>query len=189
VDCLYCGPRIVDQWRQLVKEAAPTLFLTLTKAGKTVEEAARALTTFLQRLRRGSKGNGPNRVDVHEAYPIGYFVVLERRHSNFEENGFLALANTLYRQFKALLEKAGFPSIHFYDLRRSVVTLLLARGVPPRVVQEILGHSQIGITMDIYSHVLPIMHQEAMGKLNEAFTHGDEEEETNNDDTASGGWC
>jgi len=88
-----------------------------------------------------------------------------------------------------LLEKAGLPSIRFHDLRHSVATLLLARGVHPKVVQGILGHSQIGITMDIYSHVLPIMHQEAMGKLNEAFTHGDEEEETNNDDTASGGWC
>jgi len=88
-----------------------------------------------------------------------------------------------------LLEKAGLPSIRFHDLRHSVATLLLARGVHPKVVQGILGHSQIGITMDIYSHVLSIMHQKAMGKLNEAFTHCDEEEDTNNDDTASGGWC
>src|ERR1700730_2723604 len=86
-DCLYCGPRKVDQWRQLVKAAEPTLFSTLTKAGQTVEEAARALTTFLQYLRRGSKGRGPNRVGVREAYPVEYFAVLER-HSNFEENGF-----------------------------------------------------------------------------------------------------
>ena len=86
-DCLYCGPRKVDQWRQLVKEATPTLFLTLTKAGKTVEEAARALTTFLQYLRRGSKGKGPNCKGAREAYPIEYFAVLER-HNNFEENGF-----------------------------------------------------------------------------------------------------
>jgi hypothetical protein len=86
-DCLYCGPRKVDQWRLLVKEAAPTLFLTLTKAGKTVEEAARALTTFLQYVRRGSKGRGPHRKGAREAYPIEYFAVLER-HSNFEENGF-----------------------------------------------------------------------------------------------------
>ena len=57
-DCLYCGPRKVDQWRQLVKAAEPTLFITLTKAGHTVEEASRALTTFLQYLRRGSKGRG-----------------------------------------------------------------------------------------------------------------------------------
>jgi hypothetical protein len=86
-DCLYCGPRKVDQWRQLVKAAEPTLFLTLTKAGKTVEEAARALTTFLQYLRRGSKGRGPNRIGAREAYPVEYFAVLER-HSDFEENGF-----------------------------------------------------------------------------------------------------
>ncbi len=86
-DCLYCGPRKVDQWRQLVKAAEPTLFLTLTKAGKTVEEAARALTTFLQYLRRGSKGKGPNRIGAREAYPIEYFAVLER-HQDFEENGF-----------------------------------------------------------------------------------------------------
>ncbi len=86
-DCLYCGPRKVDQWRQLVKAAEPTLFITLTKAGHTVEEAARALTTFLQYLRRGSKGRGPHHVGAREAYPVEYFAVLER-HSDFEENGF-----------------------------------------------------------------------------------------------------
>ena len=57
-DCLYCGPRKVDQWRQSVKAAEPTLFITLTKAGHTVEEASRALTTFLQYLRRGLKVGG-----------------------------------------------------------------------------------------------------------------------------------
>ncbi len=86
-DCLFCGPRKVDTWRQLVKAAEPTLFLTLTKAGHTVEEAARALTTFLQHLRRGSKGRGPNHIGARLAYLIEYFAVLER-HENFEENGF-----------------------------------------------------------------------------------------------------
>src|SRR6266700_1265078 len=86
-DCLYCGPRKVDQWRQLVKAAEPTLFITLTKAGKTVEEAARAMTTFLQYLRRGSKGRGPNHIGARLAYLIEYFCVLER-HLDFDENGF-----------------------------------------------------------------------------------------------------
>jgi hypothetical protein len=86
-DCLFCGPRKVDQWRQLVKAAEPTLFITLTKAGHTVEEAARALTTFLQYVRRGSKGRGPNHVGARDAFPIEYFAVLER-HSDFAENGF-----------------------------------------------------------------------------------------------------
>lgn len=86
-DCLFCGPRKVDIWRQLVKVAEPTLFLTLTKSGKTVDEAARALTTFLQHLRCGSKGRGPNHMGAREAYPVEYFAVLER-HQDFEENGF-----------------------------------------------------------------------------------------------------
>lgn len=86
-DCPYCGPRKVDQWRQLIKAAEPTLFLTLSKAGHTVEEAARALTTFLQYLRRGSKGRGPKHVGARPAYPVEYFAVLER-HRNFAANGF-----------------------------------------------------------------------------------------------------
>jgi hypothetical protein len=77
----------VDLWRQLVKQAEPVLFLTLTKAGKTVAQAARALTTFMQALRRGSKGRGKGRVGAREAYPVEYFAVLER-HNDFEQNGF-----------------------------------------------------------------------------------------------------
>jgi hypothetical protein len=86
-DCLHCGPRKVDVWRQLVRQAEPVLFLTLTKAGKTVQEAARALTTFVQALRRGSKGRGKGHIGVRLAYLIEYFAVLER-HRDFERNGF-----------------------------------------------------------------------------------------------------
>jgi integrase len=49
---------------------------------------------------------------------------------------------------------------------------LLSVGVHPKVVQEILGHSQISITMDVYSHVLPGMQQEAMSRLNDALREG-----------------
>src|SRR6266566_8679327 len=51
------------------------------------------------------------------------------------------------------------------------------------VLSDLLGGE---IDPDDSNHII---HQEAMGKLNEAFTHGDEEEDTNNDDMASGGWC
>jgi integrase len=47
--------------------------------------------------------------------------------------------------------------------------MLLSMQVHPKIVQEILGHSQINITMDIYSHVLPTMQEEAMGKVNEVL--------------------
>src|SRR2546423_2793840 len=85
--CLYCGPRKVDMWRQLVKAAEPTLFITLTQVGKTLKEAARVLTTVLQYLRRGSKGRGKNHVGARLAYPIEVFAILEE-HSDFENVGF-----------------------------------------------------------------------------------------------------
>ena len=75
-------------------------------------------------------------------------------------------------QLKALLKKAGLPDIRFHDLRHSAATLLLSVGVHPKVVQEILGHSQISITMDVYSHVLPGMQQDAMSRLNDALKEG-----------------
>jgi hypothetical protein len=85
--CLYCGPRKVDMWRQLVKAAEPTLFVTLTQVGKTLKEAARVLTTVLQYLRRGSKGRGKNHIGARPAYPIEVFAILEE-HSDFEQVGF-----------------------------------------------------------------------------------------------------
>ena len=70
---------------------------------------------------------------------------------------------------KSFLEKAGLPDIRFHDLRHSSATMLLGMKVHPKIVQEILGHSQISITMDIYSHVLPTMQEEAMRKIDEAL--------------------
>jgi len=69
-------------------------------------------------------------------------------------------------QLKKLLVKAGLPAIRFHDLRHSSASLLLSLGVHPKIVQEILGHTQISMTMDIYSHALPTMQKEAMEKLN-----------------------
>ncbi|GCE48250.1 rolling circle replication-associated protein [Thermosporothrix hazakensis] len=86
-ECLYCGPRKVDLWRKLIREAKPVLFLTLTKAGKTVEEAARAFTTFVQALRRGSKGRGRGHIGAREAYPVEYFATLEH-HRDRQRVGF-----------------------------------------------------------------------------------------------------
>ena len=86
-ECLYCGPRKVDQWRRLVKVAQPTLFVTLTKVGWSLHEAARVYTTVLQYLRRGSKGIGPWHDGARPAYPVECFAVLEE-HRDFEHVGF-----------------------------------------------------------------------------------------------------
>src|SRR5262249_936666 len=66
----------------------------------------------------------------------------------------------LHDDFKRLLRSAQLPDIRFHDLRHSAATILLSMGVHPKIVQEILGHSNIGMTMDTYSHVFPSMQQE-----------------------------
>jgi integrase len=66
------------------------------------------------------------------------------------------------------LEAAGLPRIRFHDLRHTAATLLLSARVNPKVVSEMLGHATVAITLDIYSHVLPDMQQDAavaMGTL------------------------
>jgi integrase len=59
------------------------------------------------------------------------------------------------RHSKPLLKKAGLPDIRFHDLRHTCATLLLTKGVHPKIVSEMLGHSSIAITLDTYSHVIP----------------------------------
>lgn len=71
----------------------------------------------------------------------------------------------LFRSFKALLRKAALPNIRFHDLRHSAASLLLAQGVPMRAVMELLGHSNIGTTADIYSHVMPAMMRDVADKM------------------------
>ncbi len=77
-------------------------------------------------------------------------------------------------EFKKLLEKADLPDIRFHDLRHSAATLLLSLGVHPKVVQELLGHTQISMTMDIYSHVLPSMQQDTVSRLNSLLLRREE---------------
>jgi len=55
------------------------------------------------------------------------------------------------------LREAGLPRIRFHDLRHTAATILLSQGTHPKLVQELLGHASIAITLDRYSHVLPSM--------------------------------
>ena len=68
-----------------------------------------------------------------------------------------------------LLKRAKLPQIRFHDLRHTCATLLLSRNVNPKVVSEMLGHANIAITLDIYSHVSPDMQEKAAKILKEAL--------------------
>jgi integrase len=65
------------------------------------------------------------------------------------------------KSWKPLLRRAGLPNIRFHDLRHTCATLLLTRGVHPKIVSEMLGHSSIAIALDTYSHVIPGMQEAA----------------------------
>ena len=75
----------------------------------------------------------------------------------------------LGKLFDKVLAEADLPHMRFHDLRHSAATLLLSMGVHVKVVQEILGHSNIAMTADTYSHVLPSMQEDAMSRWDNEF--------------------
>jgi integrase len=77
--------------------------------------------------------------------------------------------NLVKRSFKPLLERAGLPEIRFHDLRHTCATLLLGRGVHPKLVQELLGHATIAMTLDTYSHFLPSMGDQTARAMEDAL--------------------
>jgi len=68
-----------------------------------------------------------------------------------------------------MLAKTTLPRIRFHDLRHAHATHLLSSGVHPKVASERLGHSKVGITLDLYSHVLPGMQADAAARVDEAL--------------------
>ena len=88
--------------------------------------------------------------------------------------------------FKVLLQEAKLPNIRFHDLRHSASTLLLSLGIHPKIVQEILGHSNIVITLTVYSHVLPTMQEDAMNKMHNKLKELEQEQQPDEDEQEGG---
>lgn len=80
-------------------------------------------------------------------------------------NGRPVEPRNIYRSFTRVAESAGLRVIRLHDARHGCATLLTAAGVAPRVVMEILGHSQISITMDVYTHVVQDTQREAISHM------------------------
>jgi integrase len=80
--------------------------------------------------------------------------------------------SNVLKQFQATLKAAGLPKLRFHDLRHSCATLLLAQGVSPRAIMEILGHSTITITMNTYTKVLTPTLRAAADSMNQLLADG-----------------
>jgi integrase len=80
-------------------------------------------------------------------------------------------AKNLTLSFQRFLKRIGLPKRRFHDLRHSCATLLLVQGVPARVVMETLGHSQISLTLNTYSHVPSELQKEAARRMDDLLRH------------------
>ena len=91
-----------------------------------------------------------------------------------EPDGSIVRPSRFSSRYKRLVVSVGFTSLRFHDLRHSHATLLFQEGVHPKVVSERLGHSNVNITLNTYTHVLPGMQEEAVARLaNSAAFGGD----------------
>jgi integrase len=91
------------------------------------------------------------------------FVFSSRRGTPMEPDN-------LRRSWAQIRQSAGLGNARFHDLRHTCVTLLLDLGAPPHVVREIVGHSDIEVTMTIYAHVSLGEKRKALGKLGEVLS-------------------
>lgn len=73
----------------------------------------------------------------------------------------IEVTNLVRRSFHPLLRQANLRRIRFHDLSHTAATLLLGKGMHPKVVADMLGHANIAITLDLYSHATPAMHRQA----------------------------
>ncbi len=133
-----------------------------TKSGRTRQVALSGLAIDALRRRRALQNQerlhlGEIWEDHDLVFPNGVGRPMEAR-------------NLLRRSFGPLVERSGVPRIRFHDLRHTAATLLLGRGLHPKIVSEMLGHSQISVTLDLYSHVTPMMHRQAAEAMDAMLT-------------------
>ena len=76
----------------------------------------------------------------------------------------------LIRDFERILKDAGLPDIRFHDLRHTAASLMVKHNVPLNIISKRLGHARVSITLDIYSHTVPGMQEEAVEMIDELVT-------------------
>jgi len=78
----------------------------------------------------------------------------------------------LTHNFTRIAKRAGLNGVRFHDLRHTFASLMLLRGAKPKVISEALGHSSVAFTMDVYSHIIEGMQEDAMALLDGVLPAG-----------------
>jgi len=141
-------------------ESRATLNIATPKSGKSRSVALG--TVAVTALREHRKRQAQERLLVGTEWrDLG--VVFSTEYGDFLSPTTLRLA------LRRALTRAGLPTIRFHDLRHSAATLMLGRGVHPKMASEMLGHSTIAITLDLYSHVSANMQRQAADAIDAAL--------------------
>ena len=80
--------------------------------------------------------------------------------------------SVLTHNFGRLVKRVGLRNVRFRDLRHTFASLMLLRGAKPKVISEALGHASVAFTMDVYSHIIEGMQEDAMALLDEVLLAG-----------------
>jgi len=83
----------------------------------------------------------------------------------------------LSHTFGRIARQAGLGGVRFHDLRHTFASLMFLRGAKPKVISEALGHASVAFTMDVYSHIIEGMQEDAMELLNEVLPNGSSQAE------------
>ncbi len=78
----------------------------------------------------------------------------------------------LTHNFARIAKRTGLENVRFHDLRHTFASLMLLRGAKPKIISEALGHSSVAFTMDVYSHIIEGMQEDAMALLDEVLPAG-----------------
>jgi len=139
--------------RQTVTEAGTTLVFGEPKTGRGKRNIALDTETVAA-LRAWRKLQAEERLAWGAAWQDTGMVFTR-------EDGSMIRPNTWSFWFKRHLRMSDLPQIRFHDLRHTHASLALLAGVPAKVVSERLGHATVAFTLDVYSHTIPAMHEEA----------------------------
>ena len=129
------------------------------------------------------RGVGGGIIELNALAPLAVAVLREQRRRQLGERqlagrrwyrgdylftsiiGTPTTGSDVTRRFQARLAAAGLPRMRFHDLSHGAVSLLLAQGVHPRVAMQMLGHSNISVTLNLYSHVAPELQRAEASKM------------------------
>lgn len=79
---------------------------------------------------------------------------------------------TLTHNFARIVRRASLGNVRFHDLRHTFASIMLLRGAKPKVISKALGHASVAFTMDVYSHIISGMQEDAMALLDEVLPSG-----------------